>query len=102
MCIKLTRIYSDKIKRKQFLKSESKKIILQSILQNFEANDIIRLMAIKKIIFLKKKGHLSRQNNMCLLTSRFGGVFKSHDISRHMMKKFGKFNMLHNVKMKSW
>jgi len=102
MGIQKKKIYRDKIKRKSFLKNEFKKIILQSVLQNFNSNNLSRISAMKKLIFLKKKSQISRQNNMCLVTARFGGVFQTHDMSRHIMKKLGKFNLLHNLKIKSW
>jgi ribosomal protein S14 len=101
MGIKKNKIRRDKVKRKQYLKLEFKKIILQSVLQNFNANEICRLQVMKKLRFLKKKGQISKQNNMCLITARYGGVYQSHDLSRHTMKKFAKFNMLHNISIKS-
>jgi ribosomal protein S14 len=99
---KFIAIYKDKIKRKKFLKTELKSLILKSIFQNFQSNDIVRLNAFKKITFLKKKSFLSKQNNVCLLTGRMGGVYKLSDVSRHSIKNFAKYNMLHNTKIKSW
>ncbi len=99
---KYKNIYKDLIKRKTFLKKEIKLILLKSILQNFQTNNIIRSHALKKIIFLPKKSKISKQNNLCLLSGRSGGVYKIADISRHNMKNWGKFNMLHNIKIKSW
>jgi len=71
-------------------------------MQNFQVNEIIRLKAFKKITFLHKKGFFSKQNNMCLITGRMGGVFKINDLSRHSIKRIAKLNMLHNFKIKSW
>jgi ribosomal protein S14 len=95
-------ILKDKIKRKYFLKTELKKIILKSIIQNFGANDIVRLSAFKKITSFKRKTYISRQNNVCLLTGRMGGVYKLYNLSRHSMKRMAKINMLQNTKIKSW
>lgn len=94
-------IHKDKVRRKKYLKNEIKKLILKSIFQNFQLNDITRSSALKKITFLHKKNYISRQNNMCLLTGRFGGVFKKFDLSRHSIKRIAKFNMLQNVKINS-
>lgn len=95
-------IYKDKVKRKKFLKIEMKKFILKSILHNFQINEISRLSAFKKITFLPKKSFISKQNNMCLISGRMGGVYKFIGVSRHNMKNLAKFNMLHNTKIKSW
>ena len=95
-------IYKDVLKRKKFLKTELKSIILKSVLQNFQSKEIIRLSAYKKLTFLPKKSYISKQNNMCLLSGRFGGVYKFIGLSRHNIKNFSKFNMLQNIKIKSW
>jgi hypothetical protein len=73
---KLIVIYKDKAKRKKFLKTELKSIILKSIFQNFQTNDMVRLSAFKQLSFFNKKSFISKQNNMCLLTGRMGGVYR--------------------------
>lgn len=98
---KLT-ILKDKLKRKYFLKNEIKKIILKSILQNFQIDTIIRANAAKKFSFFKNKDILSRQNNVCLQTGRMGGVYKKYEISRHSIKQLAKSNLLQNTRIKSW
>jgi hypothetical protein len=70
-------VLKDKVKRKSFLKNELKKIILKSIFQNFKLKELDRLNAFKKLTFFKKKSSISRQNNVCLLSGRIGGVFKN-------------------------
>jgi len=95
-------ISKDFIKRKSFLKTEFKRKIFKSILQNFQINKIIRVEMVRKLAFLKKESWLSRQNNICLLTGRFGGVFKKYTLSRQSIKRVAKFNMLHNTQIKSW
>jgi len=94
-------VIKDEVKRRTFLKNEIKKIILKSVIQNFQINDIIRLKAFKKLIFFKKKSFISKQNNMCLIQGRFGGVYKNYDLCRHHMKYIAKYNLLHNMKIKS-
>lgn len=95
-------ISKDKIKRKNFLKNELKKLILKSILKNHQTKEMDRLDAFKHFCFFSKKSSLSKQNNLCLLSGRNGGVFKNWQISRHNIKQFGKFNLLQNVKINSW
>jgi len=94
-------IYKDFIKRKNFLKNEIKSIILKSILQNFQINNEIRIEAYRKILISWKKCNISKQNNVCLKTGRFGGVFKQWNVSRHYIKQMGKWNLLTNTKIKS-
>jgi len=98
---KLISIYKDKVKRKKYLKTELKSLILKSIFQNFQSNEVVRLSAFQKLSFLNKKSFISRQNNMCLISGRMGGVYRWNDISRHNMKTLAKYNMLHNTKIKS-
>jgi ribosomal protein S14 len=92
----------DLVKRKKFLKTEFKKKIFKSVSQNFQINNLIRMEMIKKIIFLKKSESISKQNNICVITGRFGGIFKKYTLSRHMIKNMAKYNMLHNTTIKSW
>jgi ribosomal protein S14 len=39
---------------------------------------------------------------MCLISGRFGGVFKNWQISRHNIKQLAKHNFLTNTKINSW
>lgn len=95
-------ISKDKIKRKSFLKNELKKLILKSIFKNHHINELNRIDALKHLTFFSKKSCISKQNNMCLISGRFGGVLKKWQISRHNIKQFGKFNLLQNTKINSW
>ncbi len=91
-------IIKDWIKRKSFLKTEFKKIIYRSILQNINFNKLVRIEMMKKLIFLKKKNSICRQNNVCLLTGRIGGVFKKYNLSRQSIKRIAKITCLNNTK----
>lgn len=95
-------VLKDKIKRKLFLKTEIKKIILKSILQNFYIKNIERADASKKLAFFKNRTIISKQVNVCLSTGRCGGVYKKYNVSRHYIKQLAKFNFLQNTKIKSW
>jgi len=97
-----TVVDKDIVIRKNFLKSEFKKIIFRSIFQNFSASSLTRVDVIKKLIFLKKKSSISRQNNVCLLTGRVGGVFQKWNLSRHSIKRVAKLTMLNNTKAASF
>jgi ribosomal protein S14 len=56
----------------------------------------------KKLIFFKKKTSISRQNNVCLLTGRIGGVFKKYNLARHSIKRVAKLTCLTNTKAASF
>jgi len=92
----------DVLKRKNFLKTELKKIILRSISQNFESNHSVRIDVLRRIIYFKKKSSITRQNSVCLITGRIGGVYRQYNLSRHEIKRMGKLNMLVNTKMASF
>lgn len=91
----------DLIKRKKFLKNEFKKNILKSITRNFKIKNIIRIEAMRKITYFNKSSSITRQNNICVLTGRFGGVFKKYTLCRQFIKNTAKYNMLHNSKINS-
>lgn len=95
-------VYRDMVKRKAFLKTEFKKIIFKSILQNFTSTKLMRLEVLKKLIFFKRTSSISRQTNPCLLTGRTGGVFSKYNLSRHSMKRIAKLTLLHNTKASSF
>lgn len=92
----------DVIKRKNFLKTEFKKIIFRSIFQNKFSSSLTRIDVLRKLNFFKKKTSITRQNNVCLITGRIGGVYKKYNLSRHEIKRMGKLNMLVNTKINSF
>jgi len=97
-----TVLRKDMVKRKSFLKNEFKKIIFKSISQNFGVTYMLRIEVLKNLIFFKRKSSISRQNNVCLLTGRVGGVYGKYNLSRHSIKRVGKLNMLNNTKAASF
>lgn len=89
-------------KRKWVLRSEFKVKILKSIVQNLTLPNIKRIDAqysIQKLKKIKKKGQL---NKACMLTGKKRGVSTTFFLSRHMVKKFGNWNDLNQIKVKSW
>lgn len=100
---KILNINKDKIKRKEFLKNEVKRIVLKSIIQNLNVKPYKRSLALKKIAKFKNISYLSRQNNnICLKTGRNKGVLRLTNLSRHYMKQLSLFGGLQNIKIKSW
>ena len=96
-------IYKDKIKRKLFIKTEIKKIILKSIIQNKNIKPVIRASAYYKLSRMSLFSSISKQNNnICLKTGRIKGVYKITSMSRHYMKQLCVENNLQNFKVTAW
>jgi len=90
------------IKRKWFIKNEIKKKILKSIIQNTSLTPINRLYASWTLIHKHRKGYISKQNKICLVSSKYRGIQTKFFLSRHFIKKLGNWNELQNIKVKSW
>lgn len=100
---KIININKDKIKRKEYLKKEIKKIVLMSIIQNLNIKPIKRALAWRKISQFKREAFISKQNNnICLKTGRNKGVLRLTNLSRHYMKQLSLVGGLQNIKIKSW
>lgn len=100
---KINNIVKDEIKRGKFLKTEIKRNILKSIIQNLNVKPNIRALALKKNSKIKTKSFISKQNNnLCLKSGRFKGVLKLTQISRHELKKLSLVGSLQNIKISSW
>jgi len=95
-------INKDLIKRKNFIKTEIKQIILKSIIQNKNIKPIIRSYALYKISRIKLNSSIVRQNNICLISGRIGGVWKLTEFSRHTIKKISVNGNLQNIKISTW
>lgn len=88
-------ITRDEILRLIYLKKELNFILLKSIVTNRQAKNNIRALASYKI----QRMHLykSRQNNVCILTGKIGGVYKITNTSRQMLNKLlqkGELNLI--------
>jgi len=100
---KILNINKDKIKRKEYLKKEIKKIVLTSIVRNLNLKPIQRSLAWKKLSQFKRIAYISRQNNnICLKTGRNKGVLRVTNLSRHYMKQLSLVGNLQNIKIKPW
>jgi ribosomal protein S14 len=99
---KINNIFKDNTKRGEFLKTEIKRNILKSIIQNLNIKPNIRALALKKNSKIKIKSFISKQNNnLCVKSGRFKGVLNLTQISRHEMKKLGLVGSLQNIKISS-
>jgi len=100
---KILNINKDKIKRKEYIKKEIKKLVLKSIIQNLNLKPIQRALALRRISQFKKNSFISRQNNnICVKTGRNKGVLRLTTLSRHYMKQLSLIGSLQNIKIKSW
>lgn len=88
-------------KRRWVIRSEFKVKILKSIVRNLTLSNIKRIGAqhnIQKLKKIKRKGQL---NKVCMLTGKRRGISTTFFFSRHMVKKFGNWNDLNQIKVKS-
>jgi len=100
---KKIKIYKNLFLRKQFLKTEIKKIILKSIINNKNNKPISRANALFFLSKIKINNSISKQkNNICLNTGRIKGVLSKINLSRHFLKKLLINNSLQNIKINSW
>ena len=79
-----------------------KKKILKSIIQNTQITPVHRIYASWILINKFNRCSISKQNKICLLSSKYRGVQTHFFLSRHFLKKLGNWNELQNVKVKSW
>lgn len=98
----LTNIEKEVLKAKFAVKSEIKKIILKSILHNQNTKPIIRAYANYKLSLILNKTPIAKQNNICLKSGRYKGVYKISNLSRHQMKKLFINNNLQNIQINNW
>ena len=99
---KISNINKDKLKRKEYIKKEIKRIVLLSIIQNLNLKPIKRALALRRFSQLKRNTSISRQNNnICLKTGRNKGVLRLTNLSRHYMKQLSLIGNLQNIKIKS-
>lgn len=100
---KIINIKKDILKRKKFTKTEIKKILLKSVIQNKNIKPIIRAKALRKSYKFSYLSYISKQNNnICLKTGRIKGVYNMFNLSRHSIKKIGVLGNLQNIKVASW
>jgi ribosomal protein S14 len=93
----------NKLQRYFFLKLEIKFVLLKFL-------DILK-KSFDRIIILKVRGALSEYSNnahkskiasVCILTGRFGSVYRYFRISRIMLRKVGGSNLIYGLRKSSW
>jgi len=89
-------------KRRWILKLEFKVKILKSIIQNLTLTNIKRISAQHRLQNLKKIKRKNQVNKVCMFTGKRRGISTVFFLSRHMVKKFGNWNDLNQIKVKSW
>lgn len=100
---KIENIKKEILKKKLYTKSEIKRMILKSVMRNFNTKPLIRIKAAKINQFKSKFHFISKQkNNICLKTGRIKGVYNYYGLSRHYLKMLGNINNLQNIKISSW
>ena len=93
------KIKNEFLKRKWYLKRELKLAILKSIQQNLSIDPIVRISAQHQLQKFKRRGAISKQNKVCMLTGKRRGINPYFFLSRHMLKRLGTLNELQNIKV---
>lgn len=95
-------VYKDFFLRKQFIKYELKKIILKSIIQNANVNQLKKKLIQLKLNNITIKSNICKQINKCIFTGRSRGVYKFINVSRHNIKYLNNLGFIQNLKIASW
>lgn len=90
------RLSRDEILRIIFIKKEFKRILLKSILKNQQIKPVYRGFCSYKL--QAEKNFFTRQKNLCILTSKSGGVYKISNTSRQCLNKLLQEGFVTNVK----
>ncbi len=96
-------IIREKIIRINLYKKEIFKKITKSINQNNNIKNNIKIYT--NFILnknLKKSFFLSRKHKICIYTGKRGGLLKSFNLSRYVIKTFILRNRLTNIKKNNW
>lgn len=96
----LLNLLKTKIKRKKFIKKELQCKILQSIFQNKKIVPNKRLFSF--FLLLKNNNKINKQKDICLLTSKAGGLYNNFGISRNCLKRLLNHNKVQNVRINSF
>jgi len=89
-------------KRKWSLKIEVRVKILKSIIQNLTISNVKRINAQHNLQRLRKIKRKTQINKICMFTGKKRGIATMFFLSRHMTKRFGNWNELSQIKVKSW
>jgi len=95
-------IQKDKKKRKCYLQSENKNVILKSIAKNTNLIKILRWNACLQLTNFELNTHKIRLINRCILTSRKNRFNKSYKFSRLVFLKFVRNGFISGLKKCSW
>lgn len=91
------KVTTDHLKRLRKLNAEIQIKLLRSVLQSKNTKPFNRVVG---RIYLQNL-QIKSKNNLCLLSGRFGGVFKKFNFSRHNAKKLNILNKLQNFSINS-
>lgn len=95
-------IIIDWIKKKSFLKTEIKSLIIRSIFQNRYVSNIKRCYMKIANTRLKKKNLISFQKKRCVITGQSNSVYKNFEVNRHVVKRLNNTGLIQGVTLKKW
>lgn len=95
------KLHKDKNLRSLFLKNETSRRVLKSIIKNGYLSLEIRKKAQIELSSFPKNTSIVRLRNRCLLTGRGKGIVGGFNLSRLMLRKLGRDGMVHGLKKSS-
>lgn len=96
------RLMADNLKRKLFLKSEIKKVILKSILKNKSIPYYLRYSAHFSKVSFARLSSISQKRNRCLRSGRVWSTINKVKMSRFIFLKESYKGNIPGLRRKSW
>jgi ribosomal protein S14 len=93
-------VAKDKKRRKSFETSESKRLLLKSLIVNQFLDKRVRNNCKNRLS--KLPGYYTQINNRCIYSGRARAIIKDFRVSRMFFKKLASFGYLRGVKKRSW
>lgn len=94
--------FLDRMRRKNFLKQEIKKIILSSIIDNTELPRVYRYYALYNYSKISRSNSLIQHKNRCVKSGRVWSVVKSTRYSRFIFRNEVAYGNIPMYKRSSW
>ena len=92
----------DLIKRKIYIKTELKKILLKSILKNNKAPNSHKYVALWNYSKIQKNNSKTLHQNRCVISGRPWYVLKNTQYSRFVIRRESNFGNLPGFRRASW
>ena len=97
----LKRLKSNRVQRYFFFIIELKFLLLKFILLNAKVFSSSKVKDLLESLFHRNDFHKTRINSICIITGRFGSVYRYFRISRIFLRKMGGSNFVYGLRKSS-